>query len=212
MTAQDTLNFLADRYKIDLSQKGPYTIDRSRWNEVGNLINDLGFKDGIEIGVYKGRFTQAMAKRAPKMQFLGIDAWTTYENYPDYPAGHLENEAEKEAYERTAQWPNIKLVKGWSSEIAPTVPNNSVDFVYIDANHSYPSCVEDINLWSPKVREGGIVMGHDYFDVKRHARLQHLDFGVIEAVNGWLSYKNIKHLFIVTGGWPSWFFVQGDTK
>lgn len=212
MTPEQTVKFIADRYKFDLSKPGPYTVDRDRWGEVGNLVKDAGFKKGIEIGVYKGRFTQAIAKRAPEMEILGVDAWTSSEDYLDYPQGHLENEAEKEAYERTAQWPNIKLVKGWSADVAKTVPNDSVDFIYIDANHSYAHCVQDISLWAPKVRPGGIVMGHDYFDVKAHSRLKHLDFGVIEAVDGWVKNKKIAHLFLLTKNWPSWFYVVGDVK
>jgi hypothetical protein len=211
MTPQETVNFLAARYQLDLSQKGPYFINLSRWREVGHLVNALDFKKGIEVGTYRGQFIKAMASRAPNMEFVGVDAWTSYEGYIDYPDQHLETVAEKEAKDRTAPYKNIKLIKGWSADVAPTIPNDSVDFIYIDANHSYASCVQDISLWAPKVKQGGIVMGHDYFDVRRHARLKHLDFGVIEAVNGWVSAKDVAHLFVITGGWPSWFYVSGDT-
>ena len=40
--------------------------------------------------------------------------------------------------------------------------DNSLDFVYIDANHAYEFVKEDIELWYPKVKSGGYVMGHDY--------------------------------------------------
>ena len=38
----------------------------------------------------------------------------------------------------------------------------SVDFVYIDANHSYTYVRDDIQTWLPKVKKGGIIGGHDY--------------------------------------------------
>ena len=52
--------------------------------------------------------------------------------------------------------------------------DESLDFVYIDANHGYESTKEDIREWSKKVKKGGIVSGHDY--VKKNG------YGVIEAV------------------------------
>jgi len=37
-----------------------------------------------------------------------------------------------------------------------------VDFVFIDAGHSYQSCRRDIESWLPRIRPGGILCGHDY--------------------------------------------------
>jgi hypothetical protein len=37
-----------------------------------------------------------------------------------------------------------------------------LDFVYIDASHSRPDVDEDINIWYPKVRFGGMLGGHDW--------------------------------------------------
>ena len=43
--------------------------------------------------------------------------------------------------------------------------DESLDFIYIDANHAYDFVVEDINLWFPKLKKGGIFSGHDYLDM-----------------------------------------------
>jgi len=56
-----------------------------------------------------------------------------------------------------------------------------LDFVYIDADHSYKSVKEDINAWAPKVREGGIVAGHDYYLTRAG------NIGVIAAVNEYVK-------------------------
>jgi predicted O-methyltransferase YrrM len=49
-----------------------------------------------------------------------------------------------------------------------------LDFVFIDADHSYEGCKADIEAWFPKVKPGGLLSGHDYdnpdfpeFGVKR---------------------------------------------
>ena len=36
------------------------------------------------------------------------------------------------------------------------------DAIYIDANHTYEAAKQDIELWYPKVRKGGMICGHDY--------------------------------------------------
>jgi len=209
----DTLQFIADRYKLDLNQPNPIRIDvLSRWHDLGYLLRDLDFELGLELGVYKGVFTKTIARRARKMKLLGVDAWTHYEGYLDYPEGNLEDLAYPEAIERTKGYTNVELIKGWSKDVAPTIADGSLDWLFIDANHTYECAKEDIALWSPKVREGGIVMGHDYFSTKGRRKLEALNFGVIEAVNEHVVEKEIKHLFTTADGYPSWFYVKGDTK
>jgi hypothetical protein len=57
---------------------------------------------------------------------------------------------------------------------AHTFLNQSLDFVFINADHSYEGCAADIHAWLPKVKAGGWIGGHDYdntdypgFGVKR---------------------------------------------
>ena len=64
-----------------------------------------------------------------------------------------------------------------SLEAAETTQDESLDFVYIDADHSYKSCMLDIIAWESKVRHGGIISGHDYFDDFENG------FGVKSAVD-----------------------------
>jgi len=42
--------------------------------------------------------------------------------------------------------------------------------VFIDANHSYEYVLADIIAWYPKIKIGGILCGHDYFDVDTPGR------------------------------------------
>src|SRR5690606_11229810 len=53
-------------------------------------------------------------------------------------------------------------VKARSVAAAKHVPDGSLDFVYIDADHSYAGVRADIAAWRPKIRAGGIIAGHDY--------------------------------------------------
>ena len=56
---------------------------------------------------------------------------------------------------------NIEVFKDYSGNVADKIPNN-LDFVYIDGNHSYKYVKEDLELYYPKVKDGGLVGGHDY--------------------------------------------------
>jgi len=49
-----------------------------------------------------------------------------------------------------------------SVEAAAQFNDASVDFVFIDADHSYDAVRADIRAWRPKLRAGGLLAGHDY--------------------------------------------------
>ncbi|MSU37384.1 MAG: class I SAM-dependent methyltransferase [Pedosphaera sp.] len=65
--------------------------------------------------------------------------------------------------------PYIELLRTTSMEAAPMF--REIDLVHIDANHSEWSSIQDVVLWIPKVRSGGIViMGDINFETVAHAR------------------------------------------
>jgi cephalosporin hydroxylase len=64
--------------------------------------------------------------------------------------------------ERAARAGNMVKHKAPSLMVAPTVADGSVDFVYVDGDHSYDACFADLRAWWPKVKAGGFLGGHDY--------------------------------------------------
>lgn len=86
-------------------------------------------------------------------------------------------------------------------EALSLIPDESLDFVYIDARHEYQYVKEDIEGWFKKVRVGGIVSGHDY--VEREG------FGVIQAVSEFVNENDIDEYFLTEEDKsPSWYFVK----
>lgn len=198
----DTLNYIIKRYDLKLEETpSPVKILESRWYGMGPLFKDLGFKKGVEVGVYKGQFSAALCKGCPELELIGVDAWTVYGNYRDYETTDLESEAYKEALARTAGC-NVRFIKALSMDAVKEFADESLDFVFIDANHDYEYVVEDIAAWSKKVHPGGLVIGHDY------CRNTEFNFGVIEAVDGWCRTHNISPLFIWKDQCPSWMYVK----
>jgi hypothetical protein len=62
-----------------------------------------------------------------------------------------------------------------SAEAIHFFNDSSLDFVYIDALHTYDGVISDINLWLPKIKDNGFIGGHDY-DIENFP-------GVVQAVN-----------------------------
>lgn len=56
----------------------------------------------------------------------------------------------------------IKPIKLPSIEASKMYEDNSIDAVYIDADHTRPHIEQDLKHWYPKVKPGGILSGHDY--------------------------------------------------
>ena len=85
------------------------------------------------------------------------------------------------------------MIRKSSSDAAKEFEQESVDLVFIDANHSYESVKNDIVLWLPKVKRG-VLSGHDYSIGF---------FGVIQAVNEKLGTDNI-----VVKSDATWFYYK----
>lgn len=58
--------------------------------------------------------------------------------------------------------------------------DNSLDYVFIDGDHSYEEVCHDIDAWRMKVKKGGILAGHDYGEPGTEANKKHP--GVYHAV------------------------------
>ena len=88
-----------------------------------------------------------------------------------------------------------------SVEAAPLFDDGFLDFVYIDANHMYDSVMNDLTVWWPKVRRGGLMAGHDYLQ----GMFDGVDYGVKKAVDIFAS--SIRHEVGVTmeESYPSWW-------
>lgn len=104
---------------------------------------------GAEIGVLFGTFTNQI-QETWKGKVLCIDWWK-----------------EKEHMIRAMDTLNpltTIMVKGTSMDVVDLIADNSLDWIYIDGDHSYKGVKEDMNGWFSKVRKGGIISGHDYIN------------------------------------------------
>ena len=69
------------------------------------------------------------------------------------------------------------LPRNFSADASQLFSDQSVDFVFIDARHSYDAVLEDLKAWWPKIRPGGILAGHDYVDADELWRFSTCQWG-----------------------------------
>jgi hypothetical protein len=173
--------------------------------DLAKLFFEFGFTVGAEVGVESGRFSKTLLRSNPGLSLLCVDAWKAYRGYRDHVTQSKLDKMLEDTKERLKDY-NYTIMRGYSVDIAKQVKNNSLDFVFIDANHAYQFVVADLAAWAPKVRAGGIVSGHDWFHDARGG-----PFHVIEAVTGWVKSYRIEPVFIFAGDEgksKSWAYIK----
>ena len=120
-----------------------------------------------EIGVHKGHTTRSILRSDARFhikEYWAIDQWDLmqddikYNVYTRADWDHLYKNAA-----RYMIWFNrLRVLKLPSVEAAELFWDGYFDMVYLDANHGYEAVKEDIETWLPKVKQGGILGGHDY--------------------------------------------------
>ena len=56
----------------------------------------------------------------------------------------------------------VTFLFDYSYNVAEYIPECSLEFCYIDGDHSYEGVKKDIELFYPKVKHGGVLCGHDF--------------------------------------------------
>ncbi len=145
----------------------------------------------VEVGVFIGAMSKELLAGRPDLHLIMVDCWggNTSQEYKDTNDFHAnasddqQREWEKQARAIADAYPGrVKIIKEFSTDAAKLVDDSSVDLVFIDADHSYKGCKDDIAAWEPKVKAGGWLSGHDYENDTGDFK-----FGVTEAVDEYLS-------------------------
>lgn len=165
---------------------------------------------GAEVGVYRGQMSAELLRSRPDLYLVMVDNWAPHEIQPDRYRGtgdyhaHLTGQEQWRNARRSIEATNFAsgrraILADDSRDAASMVPDGSLDFVFIDADHSYEGVRGDIRAWLPKLRGDGVLGGHDYDHEGGH------DFGVNEAVDeaceafGW---------GLETGGGSTWWALR----
>jgi hypothetical protein len=130
------------------------------------FAHETGASTVAEIGVYRGQFAQRLLDGCPGIvTYYMVDPWRNLAdwnkpaNKPDEIFGRFFDEA----MERTATYEGKRVVlRGTTAEVIDQVPDGSLDFAYIDGDHTLRGITVDLIKVFPKVRAGGWIGGDDF--------------------------------------------------
>jgi hypothetical protein len=199
---------LAERFNA-VGKPMPVKVPMTRI-DLAKLFATLGYREGAEVGVFVGEYSEVLLRAIPHLHLRCVDSWAwsrqgergrwnTY--WASARGGRRPREVHEENYKtaltRLAPYSGAEIMRMLSHEAAALVPDGALDFAYIDAEHTYEGCLADLRTWSPKVRKGGIVSGDDYRFVnpKRPKRWGAPFRGVDKAVDEFVVERGIREWF-----------------
>ena len=148
-------------------------------------------KDSVvaEVGVDGGDFSEQILQIAQPRKLVLIDPWPGgryHEGLMDQVADRFRDEIAEG---------RVEIRRGRSVDVLPEFADGTFDWVYLDADHTYQSIRDELELSKAKVAGGGIIAGHDYAigSWQQLAR-----FGVIEAVNEFCHRESWEMIYRTT--------------
>jgi predicted O-methyltransferase YrrM len=150
----------------------------------------------VEVGAYKGRSSCYMAERmratGAQISFDVVDTFCgdadvgRFDLWPEFAAN----------LERAGVLDSVRPCRAASVQAAKAHGDGSLDFVFIDAAHSFEAVTHDLAAWWPKLRQGGLIAGHDYT----------YSPGVRAAVDGFVAARGLGRAFRADGS--SWLIYR----
>lgn len=165
-----------------------------RYETLYNLLKNRPHKFGCEIGVNQGTTTSFLLKKLLTIErYYAVDPWQYYKMYDGKKfEGTVKGkktwmQVMKKFLTDTLPYSNrILIMRMFSTDAVKFFDDEYFDWVYIDANHKYKYIKENLHLWTPKVKVGGLITGHDYGNKKEKIR----DWGITKAVNEFVKKNN----------------------
>jgi hypothetical protein len=137
-----------------------------------------------------------LLKANPECELLLVDPWHTYSDNPQNKTKEKHEFAHNEMLRKTRDYSNVTIMQDYSMNAVRVIKPESLDFCYIDGNHSFDFVIQDLIEWSKRVRSGGIVSGDDYYQLDQK---RWVGGGVVEAVQAYVNAHQIKLWWLCAG-------------
>ncbi|CAE7232702.1 unnamed protein product [Symbiodinium natans] len=108
----------------------------------------------LEVGVNNAITSEYLLNRFANLQFDGVDPYFGVEDIYAEASARLQPFSDR-----------ARLWRRTSAAAAAEFPPATFDVVFIDGDHSHDAVVEDLRLWRGHVRPGGLLAGHDLFNL-----------------------------------------------
>lgn len=158
---------MTDKTQIDASQLRRHmagaTTRAALWT---NILHDAGSKTVAEFGVWRGNFARRILETCPFIErYYMVDPWAQLPDWNRAKNFQTENFEEifQEALSNTAfAAPKLSVLRGRTKDVIHHIPDQSLDFAYIDGDHTLRGVTIDLIKVLPKMKPGGIIGGDDF--------------------------------------------------
>lgn len=158
----------------------------------------------VEVGCWKGRATCAFTTSIPKDQFelFCVDPFLGSSEHKEDLQGKSTRADFEDNLKNRGLLDSIVVLEKYSEDAAKDFEDNSLDLVFIDAEHDYDNVKLDILSWSPKLKSGGIICGHDYPEPNQEgAGFEELAQAVNEEVRDCDNFNEFSWLWGIWGAY-----------
>lgn len=158
---------------------------------------------GAELGVLHGHHARSLYDNArPSLLYL-IDRWTL-NSQDDWPIGYDWERVLGEAKSQFRNGEDVEFVVSDSVAWMRTMPDDSLDWIYIDADHDYTSVIAEIHEARRIIKPGGIIAGHDYTTDPIDDQGNAYPCGVVQAVAEATALGYGRLMAVTLEQTPSW--------
>lgn len=153
----------------------------ARYETIAAWVKQHKWTKGAELGLFDGRTHIYLLEKCPDLNLVGVDVW----DLPGFKEGPTKSgekcfcqwcnetrvarkaesasQMRKRVIRSTAVYGQRSIILQMpTAEAADHVDAWSLDFAFIDADHSYEGVASDIRSWRTKVKPGGFLIGHDW--------------------------------------------------
>jgi hypothetical protein len=165
----------------------------SRHSLVKDILNNIENGVFVEIGTDRGDFADFILENSKNSILYCIDPYISFNEYEDAINNVTGDQLYNSTYNKlkTKYQNRIIFIRKFSEQAVNDIPND-IDFLYIDGNHKYNYVYKDLELYFPKVKKNGIIVGDDAVDTDELNRNQNGDVHIQWAINCYGSYGVIK--------------------
>jgi hypothetical protein len=140
-----------------------------------------------ELGVDEGDFSEIILTLNKPAKLHLVDSWGS-KRYNQAKKEKVENRFAQKIIDK-----EVVVHSGLSTQVADTFDNYYFDWIYIDTSHSYETTIAELESYRTKIKENGIIAGHDYIIGNWNEMVR---YGVIEAVNEFCLKYNWEILYV----------------
>ena len=168
---------------------------------------------GAEIGVAEGDFSQVLIEAARPRRLHLIDpglrqddaVYAADPNNVSVTEADRRHDAVRTRFAPAVAAGQVAIHRAFSHDAVRDFADGSLDWIYIDGAHHFDAVAADLRLYAPKVKPGGLIIGHDY---AANPGARAMNFGVVEAVNRFVAEGQAEFLLLTHEDFPTYVLAK----